>query len=246
MGLCVVRHASRTSEPLLYTFKKAAYTWFTLLSIAAFSSLAHSAITTRTNYIPCVPASPALAVPPRPTDSFHKYFQRSRHSRCSSQPTFLLKLPAFSPRALCSHHHNLQFFLVFPAFSQVAPHAVQPSSEIIDSLNLFCVLASRRSRGPVVPQLLSMFPPSSQSALFGRQHSQTRNSLCIPRVLAIPTVQPSSQLINPANISCLPAVGAVHPHNPFLREVIHNHRMHQTSRPRHHIVCIPIITIVHK
>ena len=157
-----------------YTFKKAAYTRFTFLSMfAAFSSLAVRTISnhhTHKLHSMC-PASLPLAIPPRPTDSFHKYFQRSRHSRCSSQPTFLLKLPAFSPRALCSHHHNLQFFLVFPAFSQVAPHAVQPSSQTIDSPNLLCILASCRSRGPVLPQLLSMSPVSSQSALFGHQHS---------------------------------------------------------------------------
>ena len=193
MGLCVVRHASRTSEPLRIYFQESriypVYISFNVCCILvtrAFSNhhkhILHS----------MCPASPPLAVPPRPTDSFHKYFQRSRHSRCSSQPTFLLKLPAFSPRALCSHHHNLQFFQCF-LHSRKLPHTLSKRHQKLSILTIFsafsrvarmvqssldffqCLLRLRNPRSLAVNThrlgILRAFPAFSQIAPSNPRHN---------------------------------------------------------------------------
>jgi hypothetical protein len=198
------------------------------------------------------PASPPLLLHHSPQFLSLNIFQHSRHSGCTSQPTFLFK--ASSVLAVRTIQLSSRPTISFNVSCILASrHTRCPT--VITNHNFFCIFASRRSRGPVVLQILSMSTASSQSALFGHHHSQTRNSLCIP-CLATRTIQPSSQLINPWNFPFILAIGTVrchNPYNPFLRESItiivpfyyRANSTDQTSRPRDHIICISMITIVH-
>ena len=145
----------------------------------------------------------------------------------SSQPTILSVFPACPPQhpTVITNHRFFQSFL-HPHKSSLA----WPSCPI-NSFNVSCILAI------CALWLLSILS-------------------CIPHILANRTIQPSSQLIKPFNIFCILAVSAVHhqnPNNPFFKKsftiiVLFCYRatlIDQTSTPRHHIICISMITIVH-